>query len=259
LSSAPAAANTDVWARGSFFDEYHSRDLRPVEADILLRYREDLAGRVIELGCGAGRVAGYLVELAREAHGMDISARMVDYCRQTWPEAVFHHGDFTDLSAFTDGTFDAVLATCNVLDILTDPERRAMLDSLHRVIAPGGLLVMSAHNRNFLPNVRTPTQVRASLKHPRAFVDDVRKLPLRMRNRRRLVSLEQREASYEIVNDGAHDFSLLHYFIARDDQERQLREHGFELIECLDLEGHRIAPGDPAAETVELHYVARRD
>ena len=41
---------------------------------------------------------------------------------------------------------------------------------------------------------------------------------------------------YAIVNDSAHHYSILHYYISRDDQERQLAEHGFELIECLDLD-----------------------
>jgi SAM-dependent methyltransferase len=259
LSSAPATANKDVWARGSFFDEFQSRDLRPVEVDILLRYRDDLAGRVIELGSGAGRIVGYLIQIAREVHGVDISPRMIEYSRRTWPEAVFHHSDFSDLSVFEDATFDVVLATCNILDVLTDAERRTMLDAIHRVLVPGGLLVMSAHNRSYLPNVRTPMQLRANLSHPRAFLIDVMKLPRRLRNRRRLLPLEQHTGGYEIVNDGSYDFSLLHYFIARDDQERQLRDHGFELLESLDLEGRAVAPGEAAAETVELHYVARRD
>jgi SAM-dependent methyltransferase len=238
--------------------DYQSRDLRPVEAEVLLRYRNRLEGRVMELGCGAGRVTGYLVELAREVHGIDISAAMIDYCRRTWPDATFHDGDFTDLSGFADGSLDAVLAPCNVLDVLADSERQGMLDELHRVIAPGGLFVMSSHNRGYVPNLRTPGQIRANLNHPRTFVDDVIKLPRRLRNRHRLVQLEQHGDDYVIVNDGAHDFSLLHYFISRDAEERQLRAHGFELIECLDIEGHAVAPGSEAGDVVELHYVAER-
>jgi SAM-dependent methyltransferase len=259
VTSAPTAVNTQVWASGNFFDEYHSRDLRPVEADILLRYREELSGRVLELGCGAGRVSGYLVELAREAHGLDISPRMLDYCRHTWPQGHWHEGNFNDLSMFEDGSIDALFATCNILDILTDDERGEMLDKIHRVIAPDGLLMMSAHNLGYVPRLRTPTSVRAQLAHPRAFAIDVARMPRRIRNRRRLLPLEQRGPGWALLNDGVYDFSMLHYFIARDAQEQQLREHGFELLECLDLEGRRVEPGADASETVELHYVARRD
>jgi SAM-dependent methyltransferase len=255
--SAPAAANARTWASGKYIREYQSRDLRPVEAEILLRYRHRLEGRVLELGCGAGRVTGYLVELAREVHGIDIAPAMIDYCRRTWPAATFHEGDFTDLSAFAEASLDAVLAPCNVLDVLSDAERQAMLDELRRVLVPGGLFVMSSHNRGYVPNLRRP-QIRASINHPRAFVDDVVKLPRRLRNRRRLVGLEQHADDYVIVNDGAHDFSLLHYFIFRDAQERQLLARGFELIECLDLQGVDVPPGGEAGDMVELHYVAQR-
>lgn len=258
MTSTSTAVNTEVWARGDFFDEYQSRNLRPVEADILLRYRDELDGRVLELGCGAGRVSGYLVELAREAHGIDISPQMLDYCRGTWPEGHWHEGDFNDLSMFDDGSIDALFATCNILDILSDAERGEMLDKMHRVIAPGGLLVMSAHNLGYVPRLRTPTDLRVQLAHPRAMVTDVLRMPTRIRNRRRLLPLEERGAGWALVNDGVYDFAMLHYFIARDAQEQQLRDHGFDLIECLDLEGRRIESGDDAPDTVELHYVARR-
>jgi SAM-dependent methyltransferase len=258
VKSPPTASNVEVWARGSFFDEYRKRDLWPVEADLLLRYREQLEGRVLELGCGAGRVTGYLVELAREVHGIDLSPVMIAYCRETWPQASFHEGDFTDLSGFEAGSLDAVVAPCNALDILDDPDRRTMLDELHTVLADEGLLIMSSHNAGFLPSLRSPVRIQASLKHPRRLVDDVTRMPLRLRNRRRLRALERREAAYSIVNDGSHDYSLLHYFVSRDESERQLREHGFELLECLDQEGRPIAPGDLAADRPHLHYAARR-
>jgi hypothetical protein len=38
--------------------------------------------------------------------------------------------------------------------------------------------------------------------------------------------------------------------------ERQLRELGYEPIECLDANGNVLFPGQPSAST-SLHYVAR--
>ena len=48
-----------------------------------------------------------------------------------------------------------------------------------------------------------------------------------MRNRRRLRRYEQQEPGYEIRNDSAQDYGALHYYITRDAQETQLREHGY--------------------------------
>jgi SAM-dependent methyltransferase len=248
--------STQVWRRGNFLGEYDNRQLRPVEVVLFARYRDDLSGRVIELGSGAGRITGYLGQLAREAHGLDISPRMVEHASRKYPDVRFHEGDLTDLSRFEAGWFDAVLAPCNTLDIFDDGARRAVLDDLYRVIAPGGLLLMSSHNRAFVPKLRSPTHVRKS--DPLRLVYDLLRLPRRVRNHRRLAPLERREATYEFINDPVYDFSLMHYFTSRDDQERQFGEHGFEMLEALDLEGRTIGPGEDAPDFVELHYVARR-
>jgi hypothetical protein len=84
------------------------------------------------------------------------------------------------------------------------------------------------------------------------------RLPQRLAHRHRLLALERKEASYAILNDSAHGYALLHYYIPRDDQEPQFSEHGFALLDCLDLEGRHVETGETASDYVELHYVTRR-
>lgn len=251
----PARANASVWARGTFIKEYATRELRPVEVMFMAEHRDALQGRVLELGCGAGRVTGYLIDLAEEVHGIDLSPAMIAHCRRTYPGGIFHEGDFTDLSQFEDSSFGAVLAPCNVLDVLDDGERRAMLEEIGRVLEDGGLLFMSSHNRGFVPKLPKPTHVRT--RDPLRLVYDAARVPRRVRNHKRLVALEQEHGDYRIINDSAHEFSLLHYYISRDAQERQFSDHGFELVDCLDLDGHAVPAGGAAPDFVELHYVAR--
>jgi SAM-dependent methyltransferase len=181
---------------------------------------------------------------------------MVDYSNRTFPDAKCQVGDFQDLSAWADGTFTAVFAPCNVLDVLTDKERRAMLREIRRVLAPGGLLAMSSHNRGFMAKLKRPTHVRRT--DPLRFAWDLVRVPRRVRNSRRLVGLQEQHPDFAIVNDSAHEYSLLHYYISRDDQARQFADEGFELVEALDLDGRTIAAGQAAEDYVELHYVARR-
>jgi SAM-dependent methyltransferase len=250
-----AEINNGVWGRGRFVGQYSSRALRPVEVTLLVRYRDELHGRMLEIGCGAGRVTSYLADLADDLHALDISPRMVETARRRVPSASLHVADMTDLSRFDDEPFDAVLALYAVLDVLDDSERNDQLERMHAAIAPGGLLVISTHNRAHLPQVRGP-HVRTT--DPVKLAADVVRLPRRFRNHRRVKELEREAQGYAIANDSAHNYSLLHYYISRDDQEQQLSEHGFELIECLDLDGHPVRPGESAEETSELHYVARR-
>ncbi|MDT7547825.1 MAG: hypothetical protein QOE84_219, partial [Actinomycetota bacterium] len=128
MDDASQRVNDKLWSRLDLVKVYATRDLRPIEVMLLVRYREALSGRVLELGCGAGRLTGYLAELASVAHGVDISPAMVDHCRRAYPRAIFSEGDLRDLSAFDPGSFDVVVASYNVVDVLGDRERRAALE-----------------------------------------------------------------------------------------------------------------------------------
>jgi SAM-dependent methyltransferase len=251
-----ANANAEVWAKGNFIAEYSSRDLRPAEVTFLIRYRDQLGGRTLELGCGAGRLTSYLIDISSEVHGIDIAPRMIAHCQQAYPSATFTTMDLREIASLGAGSFDTVIATYNVLGVLGDSERRRVLGEILELLRPGGLLMMSAHNLAFVPKLRDPTDLKG-----RNIVRTCGRLalmPMRLRNRRALLAHQRFGEDHAVVNDDAHNYRLLHYYISRDAQERQLSEAGFEFVECLDHEGARVNAGETAAEWVELYYVARK-
>jgi SAM-dependent methyltransferase len=249
-------ANDQLWESTGLVGDYANRTLRPVEAVLLVRFRDQLGGRVLELGCGAGRLTGYLAEISPQVEGLDVSDEMLAYARSRYPKARFRRGDIRDLSAEADGSRDVVVAGYNLPDILSDEDRGVLLDEVRRMLEPGGLFVFSTHNLGAADAREKPTDVRRD--HPLRLAADLVRMPRRVRNSRRLRRSERHEPGYAILNDVSHDFRALHYYISRDRQERQLLEHGFELLECLDLDGGAVAPSKAAAHSSELHYVARR-
>ena len=260
--------NLSEWRSGKYVESYATNVLTPVEVKVFVRYRDQLSGRVLDLGCGAGRVLSYLVMLGADAHGVDIAPSMVDRCRQVVPEAKVQVADVADLALTIDGKFDAVIAPDNLLDVFDDAKRRKVLSDLGEFLAEDGLLIFSTHDLGWAehnPGPRswekklTPALLGRKLIEV-APADVVRSIFRRRReaaNRKRLAPLQQRNADHAIINDFPHDYSLLHYYIRRDDQERQPESLGYELIECLDERGREVGPGGHGS-CDSLTYVARR-
>ncbi len=255
----PTAVSSRFYRKHGLVEGYANLQLRPPERLLFESYAKELATDVLEVGCGGGRLIRPLLETASSVHGIDISEEMVEYCRDRYPAARFEVMDMREVAAHRAAPFGALIAGFNVVDALGPTDRRRALRGFHRVLVPGGLLIMSAHNRAVKPRGPIGDAVfRIQSGSVRRAARGIVHLPRRLANRHRLAGSQVEAAGYSIRNDSGHDYALLHHYISRDDQERQLALHGFELVECFDLQGDRVAPGEDAPHCSELHYVARR-
>jgi SAM-dependent methyltransferase len=97
--------------------------------------------RVLDLGCGIGRMTVPLARRFREVVGADVSAEMVRRARETlapFPHARAEIVNGTDLSGFAAGSFDFVFSYL-VLQHVPEPAIvRGCLLEIGRVLAPGG-------------------------------------------------------------------------------------------------------------------------
>ena len=93
---------------------------------------------VLELGCGTGRILGFLNQYARQAVGIDLSRSMLHFASQTAPGMTVEM-DMRSL-AFKP-CFDCVLIPHNTLNLLvTEEDVRCCLLEIKKVLRPGGLL-----------------------------------------------------------------------------------------------------------------------
>ncbi len=139
---AQAFARDDVVAFYATFNE----GLLPCEEYVFARAIAPGA-RVLDLGVGAGRTTGYLAARASRYVGLDYSSGMIAACEARYPGLEFVVGDASDLSRFGAGSFDAVVFSFNGLDCLhPDAARLRSLAEIRRVLAPGGIAVLSSHN-----------------------------------------------------------------------------------------------------------------
>jgi SAM-dependent methyltransferase len=98
-------------------------------------------GLVGDLGCGPGRVAGYLAGLGMDVAGVDLSPGMVEVARREHPGIRFEVGSMAALP-FADGTLAGALAWYSVIH--TPDERQPQLYAeFARVVRPGGMLLLA--------------------------------------------------------------------------------------------------------------------
>jgi GT2 family glycosyltransferase/glycosyltransferase involved in cell wall biosynthesis/SAM-dependent methyltransferase len=102
--------------------------------------------RVLDIASGEGFGSALLARTAESVVGIDIDETSVRHSRLNYALANlrFEPGDARDLSAFADGSFDAVVAF-EVIEHIAEQER--MLDEVKRVLVPGGLLIVSTPDR----------------------------------------------------------------------------------------------------------------
>jgi len=92
--------------------------------------------RVLDLGCGEGRVGAVLVERGYEVMGVDSSETMVELARDRHPALC------ADAAAlpFEDGSFDLAVA---YMSLFTMDDLDGAIAEAGRVLLPGGLLCAS--------------------------------------------------------------------------------------------------------------------
>jgi ubiquinone/menaquinone biosynthesis C-methylase UbiE len=106
------------------------------------------SARVLDAGCGTGHGTAILAEHARSAVGIDVSPPAIEDARRDHEKrAEFLEADMRRLP-FSDGEFDAVVCF-EAISHLAEPG--LALDELRRVLARGGLLLVSSPNRGVYP------------------------------------------------------------------------------------------------------------
>lgn len=95
--------------------------------------------RILDAGCGTGRVAARLVELGYDVVGVDVDNNMLDVARAESPDLDWRYGD---LARFHLGeTFDVVLVVGNTIPLLEPGTLLDVCERLHAHLTPGGVVV----------------------------------------------------------------------------------------------------------------------
>lgn len=108
--------------------------------------------RVLDFGCGPGRVLRHWKPLARdiELHGADYNLELVQWARKILPFARIEHNNLEPPLSYADNKFDFVYAL-STFTHWTVELQKAWMREFTRIIRPGGYLLFTVHGDYYIP------------------------------------------------------------------------------------------------------------
>ncbi|MGQ0776360.1 MAG: class I SAM-dependent methyltransferase [Pseudonocardiales bacterium] len=212
-----------------------------------------LGNRVLDFGCGVGRLSNVLAEHARSVAGVDIADSMIEQARQLnrHPDRLeFYHYDGHWLP-FDDNSFDSAVSLM-VLQHSPPAVQLSCLLELQRVVRPGGVIAVQIPSELGGGKPFDPTTYRAGI--------ELLTVPVR------LGPGQQVTVRAAVTNTSPHCWPVDHplrlgnhwladaEMVVQDDGRTDL-PHGIEPGESVQLDLAITAPGQEGRFELELDLV----
>jgi len=114
--------------------------------------------RILDFGCG--RVLRQWKDLTTaEIHGTDYNPELAGWCARNLPFATVQTNTLAPPTKYPDGHFDLIYAL-SVLTHLPETEQAGWMTEFRRLLAPGGLLLVTTHGQSYLGRLSDPERER---------------------------------------------------------------------------------------------------
>jgi SAM-dependent methyltransferase len=103
------------------------------------------AARILDAGCGPGRVGGVLAELGHQVVGVDLDPVLIEAAHHDWPGPTWLVGDLAELdlpSAGIADPFDVIVCAGNVMTFVAVDARVPILRRLGAHLTPDGRIAV---------------------------------------------------------------------------------------------------------------------
>lgn len=132
------------WTDEEFFESGRRTVREQILTDMIniCQGRDPKQMKVIEIGCGAGRVTRALAEIFGEVHAVDVSGEMVALAREAlkdMPNAHVYQNNGMDLDVIPPGEYDFAFSIIVFQHIPSREVIENYVREVHRLLRPGAL------------------------------------------------------------------------------------------------------------------------
>ncbi|TWS23604.1 class I SAM-dependent methyltransferase [Tsukamurella sputi] len=106
--------------------------------------------RILDAGCGPGRIGGYLHSVGHDVTGVDVDPVLIAAAEADHPGPRWLVQDLAELDL--DGAFDAIVCAGNVLVFVAEGTETTVLANFRKHLTPEGFAIVGFHtNRGLTP------------------------------------------------------------------------------------------------------------
>ena len=205
--------------------------------------------KLLDLGCGPGLYTSALSRLGFDAAGIDFSKGSIDYAKETANkqglDIDYRRMNYLELGGKEEADI-VILIYCDFC-VLSTAEQSALLDTVYRILRPGGVFVLDAYNESYA-DVKKETRAWECACGGFWRKDEYINLSLTKHYPQDRVVLDQ-----YIINDkkGLEVYRFWTRWFEQSEMTKLLEEHGFcSAQSCGNILREK---GDPVEETITFY------
>ncbi|WP_291858076.1 class I SAM-dependent methyltransferase [Marinilabilia sp.] len=140
----------------SFQINYHKYFTESIESarwvvDKIRKHKTLESGNILDWGCGPGRIIRHLPGLLGDnwyCYGTDYNSKSISWCSKNLQGIEFNNNALEAQLPYPNDFFDAIYGL-SIFTHLSSRMHQEWFEELHRVLKPGGVMLVTTHGANF--------------------------------------------------------------------------------------------------------------
>lgn len=122
----------------TWFSDYNSK----IVIDTINEFFKNQNIQILEIGCGEGRDANYLLNKGFNILATDISSTAIDYCKQNYPDKAEHFQVLDCLTNNLQKKYDFIYAIAVIHILVLDEDRQSFYKFIYNQLSESGIALI---------------------------------------------------------------------------------------------------------------------